>query len=336
MSTTGHNDRQADEAMDQLRAANPASAGGFDARGQAMYERITSGEETGDKGPAWRRWPVLGGAVAAVGVVAVTAVMLLSGGSGDGDSNVVTPGDPTVDPAGGGGLAASCLAFTPEELRMREYAFAGTAVDVSDTTVTFSVDEVFKGELSDTVTVEPDSTLQNEMYTEFEFEEGKRYLVSGDDDLAWGCGYTSPYDGELATQWEAAFAGTSGAMVSQAVGGDAAGSCAFFFEDATLLQRDRAFDGVITNIEENVQGPGGISYPKVTFEVTTWYKGGDSATVDLLASGLAYGDRTSDTPVLQIGERYLVSGDAEFAWGCGFTRTHSDAEADRWQALFAE
>ena len=57
MSTNGHNDdRLADEAMDQLRTANPAEAGGLDAKGSAMYEQITSGKETNPARPMWQRW----------------------------------------------------------------------------------------------------------------------------------------------------------------------------------------------------------------------------------------------------------------------------------------
>lgn len=335
MSTNGHDDdRLAEEAMAQLRAANPAEAGSFDAKGSAMYEKITSGETANAPKPAWQRLPVMGGAAAAVGALALAGVLMMSGG-GSGSTTASPDGEPTLDP-GGGGLA-SCLAYSVEELRAREFAFLGTVTNIDGGMVTFAINEAYHGAAGDTMTLEADSTLQNSMYTEFQFEVGEQYLVSGDAEFAWGCGYTRPFDGELAAEWEAAFAGgPANVNASQAVGSDGAASCAFFFEDATLLQRDRAFDGVVVGIEEGVQGPGGIPYAQVTFEVNEWFKGEGSATIDLLASGLAYGDRTSEEPTLQLGERYLVSGDAEFAWGCGFTRTHSDAEADNWRALFGE
>jgi hypothetical protein len=33
---------------------------------------------------------------------------------------------------------------------------------------------------------------------------GDRYLVSGDDDIAWSCGYTQVYDEATAAEWAAA------------------------------------------------------------------------------------------------------------------------------------
>ena len=31
--------------------------------------------------------------------------------------------------------------------------------------------------------------------------EGERFLVAGEDDFVWACGFTQPYDADTAAQW---------------------------------------------------------------------------------------------------------------------------------------
>lgn len=51
--------------------------------------------------------------------------------------------------------------------------------------------------------------------------------------------------------------------------------------------------------------------------------GVSSGTVSLTASGMTGTSVTSaGGPNLAIGERYLVAGDGEFAWACGFTQPY--------------
>jgi hypothetical protein len=203
--SNGHNDdRLADEAMDQLRAANPAVAPELDAKGHTMYEQITNTEPKSPT-PAWKRWPVAAGAFAAVGAIAVAAVILVSGG-GNGDGT--TAANPDTDPTMGPDVSlGSCIGYTVEELQLREFAFAGTATDVGDGIITFEVDEVYNGDPGETITLEGDTSLMNSMYTDFQFEVGEQYLVSGEDTFAWGCGFTRPYTEDLAAEWAAAFEG---------------------------------------------------------------------------------------------------------------------------------
>lgn len=203
--SSGHNDddRLADEAMDQLRAANPAATPELDAKGHTMFEQITTGEPKAPT-PAWKRWPVAAGAFAAVAAIAVAAIVLTTGGNGDGATAANPDTDPTMDP----GLSlGSCLAYSIEELQLREFAFAGTATEVGEGTITFEVDEVYNGDPGETITLEGDTSLQNSMYSDFQFEVGEQYLVSGEDTFAWGCGYTQPYTEQLAAEWAAAFEG---------------------------------------------------------------------------------------------------------------------------------
>ncbi len=319
-------------AMEQLRAANPADAGNLDSKAGAMYQRITRGAG-GSATPVWRRWPAVAAGLAVVAVVAVASFAMMSGGGNGGGDGL--PVDPGVDEPGGS--LASCIGYSEDELRLREFAFRGTATEVTDTTATFGVSEWFAGNRGDSVTLELDSSLLSEMYNDFTFAEGEEYLVSGDAGFAWGCGFTRPFDGDLATAWDAVLAGgTSAVGESQAVGSDGMASCAFMYGPETLAQRDHAFDGVIVAIEGGT-GPGGISYPSITFEVTEWFKGAGTETIQLLGSALAYGyNPEAEAPSLEVGGRYLVSGDAEFAWGCGFSRTYSEEEAEAWRTAFAD
>ncbi len=205
MTHTNNDERLEQEAMDQLAKSNPVVPTDENPNADALYERITSG--SGTTGPAgWtRRAAVAVGGFAAVAVVAVASFAVLGGGGGNGGDGGQVPADPSVDDPSG--FAGTCLAFSPEELRLRQFAFHGEATDVTDTTVTFDVVEWYSAEGESPLTLELDSSLQSEIYNDFDFAEGEEYLVSGDAPFAWGCGYTVPYTESDAEVWEAAFAG---------------------------------------------------------------------------------------------------------------------------------
>jgi hypothetical protein len=127
-------------------------------------------------------------------------------------------------------------------------------------------------------------------------------------------------------------------------GGMVAGSCVERYSADSLSARQYALDGVVTQIETQPQmgrpeGPG-LPPPQsfgseVTLEVHHWYKGGAGATVTLKTS-IAVEKMTSvDFPTLGVGDRYLVSGDGAFVWGCGFTREYSSEEAQVWAEAFS-
>jgi hypothetical protein len=208
MTHTNNDERLEQEAMDQLAKANPVVPVDDNPNADALLQRITTEPTT--KRPRWQPRAVLAiGGLAALAAVAVGSFAVL-GGSGDDDGGQLpadqVDGDPTLDPAGGPSLG-SCLAYSPEELALREFAFRGEVSEVEGAMVTFEVAEWFAGERGSEVTFEIDSTLQSSIYSDFTFEEGGDYLVSGEDEFVWGCGYSRPYDAELEAEWRAAFGG---------------------------------------------------------------------------------------------------------------------------------
>ncbi len=74
-----------------------------------------------------------------------------------------------------------------------------------------------------------------------------------------------------------------------------------------------------------------IAGDQVTFDVIETFVGEVSDEVTLTASGMTGTSVTSaGGPNLSVGERYLVAGDGEFAWACGFTQPYDDAIAAEW------
>jgi hypothetical protein len=318
-----------DEAMDALAAANPVrnqpEAGG--ARAGRIYTAATRGRE---KAPMRLKFAAALGALTLVGGLSVVGVVSLNsgGGTGPGDDGEVV-GDPDQT---GGGLAASCIGFSDEELRLRQFAFAGTATAVDGPLVTFAVDEWMAGGGSDSITLELDSTLLNSMYTEFTVTVGERYLVSGDEQFAWGCGFTVPYEESVAEQWAAALS-TGGGPEEQSIDihGSASLSCVALYSTETLVQREHAFDGELVEVVAQPV-PDTIAMPLLTFRVREWFRGPGGDVVTLRGSGLAISYGAEDEgAVLQEGSRYLVSGDGDFAWACGFTKTYTQSMADQWR-----
>lgn len=154
-----------------------------------------------------------------------------------------------------------------------------------------------------------------------------------------------------------AFAASAAAVVAMAVGayavfaqnddpeelivgaplGDAAAMC-IQYEDAILLGLDVAFDGTLISVE-TVPGNGDIDFPQnlATFEVHKWYKGGEGDTVTLDAGILV--DDGSIALVgnqLEVGERYLISGEDGYVWACGYSYSYDTQVANHWSDLFGE
>jgi hypothetical protein len=99
------------------------------------------------------------------------------------------------------------------------------------------------------------------------------------------------------------------------------------FDEQMLLDQHYAFDGTL--VSANPDGTNAV------FEVHRWFKGGEGATVTLSAEGLLLENSVALVgATLQIGERYLVSGQDGFVWACGFTVTYDTELADHWAELF--
>jgi hypothetical protein len=108
------------------------------------------------------------------------------------------------------------------------------------------------------------------------------------------------------------------------------------YEDAILLGLAVAFDGTLVSVE-TVPGSGDIDFPQnlATFEVHRWFRGGEGTEVTLDAGILV--DDGSIALVgtqLEVGERYLISGDDGFVWACGYSYSYDTEVAEHWAELF--
>ena len=114
--------------------------------------------------------------------------------------------DPDVVP--GGGFASCAFEYTPETLAQREVAFEGVITGTDGDAITFDVGEVFTGDVPDPVTLGGGLLLVGGGTVsagEYDLAVGDRVLVAGDGGFAWACGFTQPYDADVAEQWRTVF-----------------------------------------------------------------------------------------------------------------------------------
>jgi len=126
-------------------------------------------------------------------------------------------GDPAAPQSAGrpiGSAAASCLPFTLENLALAPVAFDGTVTDIAaDGAVTFSVERWFRGGSGDRAVTRDSGLVGGAPQLEggVGFEQGGRYLVSGDrkgDAVTPAiCGFTLEWTSSMADDWARAFAG---------------------------------------------------------------------------------------------------------------------------------
>lgn len=139
-----------------------------------------------------RRTPwALGVGGAAVAAVAAFAVLFNGGG---------TP-MPSQEP---GPNVGSCVeTYSAETLANRDFAFAGTVTAVDGDSVTFAVTEAFLGDLADSITLQAAGMTGRPITSSAgpSLTEGQRYLVAGDDQFVWSCGFTQPYNEAVAAEW---------------------------------------------------------------------------------------------------------------------------------------
>ena len=190
---------QTPDPFDQLRAADPMRgselASDSQARVWARVQEVTFMATTSPTEERRRNW------VVGIGAAAITAFMLVA------FVRAPTSQQPSQDPVGGaagGGAAGMCLAFSLDELAARDFAFDGTVTAVDGDQVTFTVNESFIGDASGSVTLTAPDTSQTSLEGGVPLEVGERYLVSGDDGIVWGCGFTQAYDESTAVEWASA------------------------------------------------------------------------------------------------------------------------------------
>ena len=190
---------QTPDPFDQLRAADPMRgselASNSQARVWARVQEVTFMATTSPTEERRRNW------VVGIGAAAIAAFMLVAFVRAPSSQ---TPSQDPVGGAAGGGAAGMCLAFSLDELAARDFAFDGTVTAVEGDQVTFTVNESFIGDASGSVTLTAPDTSQTSLEGGVPLEVGERYLVSGDDGIVWGCGFTQAYDESTAAEWASA------------------------------------------------------------------------------------------------------------------------------------
>jgi hypothetical protein len=214
--------------LDALRDVDPVDPAALPSpyapEAHALFERIVMTDtETRTAVPtqatsASRRFR-LAIAAAAVLVAGVTASVALSedgdttttdpggvaDGPGDGDTTTTDLGGVANGPVSPGGASVGrCVElYDLETLTNRETAFDGTVTALDGDTVTFEVNESFRGGSAGTIALGGAAVLGglSSVGPGVPLEIGARLLVAGDGGFAWSCGFTQPYDATLADQW---------------------------------------------------------------------------------------------------------------------------------------
>ena len=102
-------------------------------------------------------------------------------------------------------------------------------------------------------------------------------------------------------------------------------SCVEQYSTTALKKRAFAFAGTVT----------AITGDEVTFTVDKAFKGARDPSIKLTATGMTGTAITSlGGPNLAVGQRYLVAGEAHFAWACGFTQPYDASVAAEWATAF--
>ncbi len=186
------------ESFEQLRLANPVDVDQIPWASQMRVRTKIADTVAEPRTSSWHvgAWPLLGAAA----VVGTLGILIIAGGLGPG------PGD---EPGGSTGpISASCVDpyRGPNSISHRDFAFDGTVTAISDEQVTFTVNKVFRGNGEPTVTLRANGLTGGKITSAGgpTLTRGTRYLVAGDGDFVWACGYTQPYNEGVAAQWAAA------------------------------------------------------------------------------------------------------------------------------------
>jgi hypothetical protein len=188
--------RPTPDPFDALRAADPAHGAPVPSESQARVWARVQEDTMNQPSPSVQRrqnWVLAFGA-ATVAAFAIWAFVARP-------PSLAPSQDPVGGGAAGGGAAGICLAFSLDELAMRQFAFDGTVTAVDGDQVTFDVTESFIGDLSGSVTLTAPDTSRTALEGGIPLEVGGRYLVSGDEGIVWGCGFTQAYDEATAGEW---------------------------------------------------------------------------------------------------------------------------------------
>ena len=188
------NDRSVDP-LDELRHADPVRSRPAPSESKArVWARIQ--EATMDTSPRSKRRPGWALGFGAIAVAAVAAIAVLTNGAGD----------PTPSEQPGPGIGSCVETYSAEALGNRDFAFDGTVTSIDGDSVTFAVDDAFWGDVGESITLEAAGMTGTSVTSAGgpSLMQGERYLVAGDDQFVWGCGFTQPYDSAVAAEWAGA------------------------------------------------------------------------------------------------------------------------------------
>lgn len=136
--------------------------------------------------------------------------------SGSGSSAPIAADEEVDSTSTGGGSStssASCIeTYSLDALPNRRFAFDGTVTaiesgsrvadeEAAPVRVEYQVNEWFKGGEGDTVTLQSWDFIVAGGAGDPALDVGTRVLVSGDEDMAWGCGFTREYSARDARAW---------------------------------------------------------------------------------------------------------------------------------------
>ena len=149
-----------------------------------------------------RRWAPAMAAAVTLAAVGGGAYAFLGGSdpAGTPDSTETT----LALPAGSGTSINSCVPFDVQFLRDMPVAFSGSATEVGDDSVTLEVDRWFKGGNADVVRLS-NYDLSTVSLDGFTFEQGDRYLITATEGTVNFCGFSGPWNQELADAFDEAF-----------------------------------------------------------------------------------------------------------------------------------
>jgi hypothetical protein len=183
------------DRLDELAHANPVPTNRPPSGSKArVWARIQEARMETSAGRTRRVPWALGVGAVALAAVAAFAVLFDRG---------ATPA-PSQEP---GPNVGSCVeTYTAGTLANRDFAFDGTVIAIDGDSATFAVTEVFRGDVTDPVTLDAPGMTGAGTTTSggLLLEEGQRYLVAGDDRFVWSCGFTQPHTELVAAEWEEA------------------------------------------------------------------------------------------------------------------------------------
>ncbi len=190
------------DPLDALRAANPVGADQLPSASLARIRARVS-EDVMNTTTLRRARParLLGAGIGVAAAAALALALLLGGRNG---APAVVPG------SSDGTTSAACVEqYSPASLANRAFAFDGTVTAVSGEKVTFAVNTAYRGAVGDRITLDAPGMTGTAITSAggANLAVGERYLVAGDATFVWACGFTQPYDEDVAADWSEALGG---------------------------------------------------------------------------------------------------------------------------------